>query len=233
MADLIEIGLNVNSNAEAAYRGLNTLNGAVVNSIKSAERLEKNYALLDKNFNKGKITLEQYAKGIQQTDAAIASLQQRMNASAGAVASYGKHVNQAKGYTNKLGLVTQQVGYQFGDLAVQVQSGTNFFVAFGQQMTQLAGLGAQLSKSMAMIGVFTGLGIAIPIITGILAYITRTTEETNNTVDAFKRLTEATKELHTERMKLIDPSFDEMLNSSQAELSKLTPFAFVVLTLNV
>lgn len=219
--DLVEIGINVKSNADAAYKGLNTLNGAVVNSIKSAERLEKNYALLDKAVNRNKITLEQYAKGVQQTDAAIASLQQRMNDSSGGVQNYGKHVNQARGYTNQFGLVTQQLGYQFGDLAVQVQSGTNFFVAFGQQMTQLAGLGSQLAQTTKMITVFAGLGIAIPIITGILAYMTRTKEETVKTVDAFQKLRDATKELNTERMKLNDPKFDENLVGTREELDRL------------
>lgn len=220
--DLVEIGINVKSNADAAYKGLNTLNGAVVNSIKSAERLEKNYALLDKAVAKKKITLEQYAKGVQQTDAAIASLQQRMNDSSGGVQNYGRHVNQARGYTNQFGLVTQQVGYQFGDLAVQIQSGTNAFVAIGQQFTQLAGLGAQLSKSMAMIGVFTGLGIAIPIITGILAYMTRTKDKTEETVDVFQRLTEATKQLGIERAKALDSSFDENLVGTKDRLQELT-----------
>jgi hypothetical protein len=149
-------------------------------------------------------------------------LNQEMATGTGVFATYGNHVNQTKGYTNKLGLVTQQVGYQFGDLAVQVQSGTNFFVAFGQQMTQLAGLGAQLSKSMAMIGVFTGLGIAIPIITGILAYMTRTKEETQKTVDAFKELRDATEELRLENIKAFNPEFNKTLNSAQAELSRLT-----------
>jgi phage-related minor tail protein len=219
--DLVEIGINVKSNADAAYKGLNTLNGAVVNSIKSAERLEKNYALLDKALAKKKITLEQYAKGVQQTDAAIASLQQRMNDSSVAVQNYGRHVNQAKGYTNQLGLVTQQFGYQVGDLAVQVQSGTNFFVAFGQQATQLVGTFAMLSQSTKMIGVFTALGIAIPVITGILAYMTRTKEETVKTVDAFQKLRDATKELNTERMKLNDPKFDENLVGTREELDRL------------
>ena len=219
--DLVEIGINVKSNADAAYKGLNSLNGAVVNSIKSAERLEKNYALLDKAVYKNKITLEQYAKGVQQTDAAIASLQQRMNDSSVAVQNYGRHVNQAKGYTNQLGLVTQQFGYQVGDLAVQVQSGTNFFVAFGQQATQLVGTFAMLSRSTKMIGVFTALGIAIPVITGILAYMTRTKEETVKTVDAFQKLRDATKELNTERMKLNDPKFDENLVGTREELDRL------------
>lgn len=220
--DLIEIGIKVNSNAEAAYRGLNTLNGAVVNSIKSAERLEKNYALLDKAFNKNKITLEQYAKGVQQTDSAIKSLQQRMNASAGAVENYARHVNQTKGYTNQLGVVTQQAGYQVGDFFVQLQGGTNVFVALGQQATQLVGTFAMLSQSTRAIAIFSGLGIAIPIITSILAFMSRTTEETNNTVDAFQRLRDATKELAVERMKLIDPAFDENLQGTQEELDRLT-----------
>jgi hypothetical protein len=158
----------------------------------------------------------------EQQTVATARLNQEMAAGTGVFSAFGRGVNQTKGYTNQFGLVTQQVGYQVGDLAVQVQSGTNFFVAFGQQMTQLAGLGAQLSKSMAMIGVFTGLGIAIPIITGILAYMTRTTEETNNAVDAFQRLRDATKELAAERMKLIDPAFDENLQGTQEELDRLT-----------
>lgn len=149
-------------------------------------------------------------------------LNQEMATGTGVFANYGRGVNQTKGYTNQFGLVTQQVGYQVGDLAVQVQSGTNFFVAFGQQMTQLAGLGAQLSKSMKMIGVFTGLGIAIPIITGILAYMTRTTEETEKTVDVFQRLTEATKQLGLERQKALDPSFDENLEGTKEKLAELT-----------
>lgn len=222
MADLIEIGIKVNSDAEAATRGLNTLNGAVVNSIKSAERLQKNYALLDNAFNKQKITLEQYAKGIQQTDAAIASLQQKMNASSGSVGNYGQHVNQAKGYTNQFGLVTQQLGYQFGDLAVQVQSGTNFFVAFGQQMTQLAGLGSQLAQTTKMITIFAGLGIAIPVITGILAYMTRAKDKTEETVDVFKKLTDQIKQLGIERAKATDSSFDENLVGTKDRLQELT-----------
>jgi hypothetical protein len=157
-----------------------------------------------------------------QQKAAVAKLNQEMAAGTGVFSTFGRGVNQTKGYTNQFGLVTQQVGYQVGDLAVQVQSGTNFFVAFGQQMTQLAGLGAQLSKSMAMIGVFTGLGIAIPIITGILAYMTRTKEETQKTVDAFKELRDATEELRLENIKAFNPEFNKTLNSAQAELSRLT-----------
>lgn len=204
--------------------------------VAEAQRAAAEEERLKSKFVEGHLAMQIYSKELNDLSVArkagiitadqqrisLDKLNQEMAAGTGVFATYGNHINQTRGYTNKLGLVTQQVGYQVGDLAVQVQSGTNFFVAFGQQMTQLAGLGAQLSKSMAMIGVFTGLGIAIPIITGILAYMTRTTEETNNTVDAFQRLRDATKELAVERMKLIDPAFDENLEGTKERLAELT-----------
>jgi hypothetical protein len=191
---------------------------------------------LNRKFVEGHAAMEIYSRELNdlamaleakiitdvQQKAAVAKLNQEMAAGTGVFSTFGRGVNQTKGYTNQFGLVTQQVGYQVGDLAVQVQSGTNFFVAFGQQMTQLAGLGAQLSKSMAMIGVFTGLGIAIPIITGILAYMTRTTEETEKTVDVFQKLAEVTKELGLERRKATDSSFDENLVGTKDRLQELT-----------
>ena len=203
--------------------------------VAEAQRAAAEEERLKNKFVEGHLTMQIYSKELNDLSVArkagiitadqqrisLDKLNQEMATGTGVFANYGRGVNQTKGYTNQFGLVTQQVGYQVGDLAVQVQSGTNFFVAFGQQMTQLAGLGAQLSKSMAMIGVFTGLGIAIPIITGILAYMTRTTEETEKTVDVFQELTDATRQLYIERMKLIDPKFDENLEKPQEELKRL------------
>jgi len=54
--------------------------------------------------------------------------------------------------TNKFGMVAQQVGYQVGDFFVQVQSGTNAMMAFGQQGTQLAGLMPGLAGAVVGIG---------------------------------------------------------------------------------
>jgi hypothetical protein len=48
----------------------------------------------------------------------------------------------------------QQAGYQVGDFAVQVQSGTNVAVAFGQQMSQLLGV-------FGPAGAIAGAGVAI------------------------------------------------------------------------
>ena len=62
--------------------------------------------------------------------------------------------------TNKFGMYSQQVGYQVGDFAVQVQSGTNALVAFGQQGTQLAGLLPGLAGAVLGIGLAIGTAVA-------------------------------------------------------------------------
>lgn len=160
--------------------------------------------------------------GVVSQDEYKAKVEQLSVALAKGTGIFGAHANQARGYMNRLGVITQQAGYQVGDFFVQIQSGTNVFVALGQQATQLAGTFAMLATSTKMIGIFTGLGIAIPIVTSILAFMTRTTKETSNAVDVFKELTQATRQLYLERRKLEDPSFDENLQGTDEELKKLT-----------
>ena len=91
----------------------------------------------------------------------------------------------------EMGMGIQQVGYQVGDFLVQVQSGTNFFVAFGQQATQLVGILPNFSKQLGMsvsslIGISTGLGIAIPLLTALGAYFMRAGEESKKASDSLK-----------------------------------------------
>ena len=57
---------------------------------------------------------------------------------------------------NVFGMKVQQVGYQVGDFFVQVQSGTDALVAFGQQGTQLAGLLPPLAGAIVGIGLSLG-----------------------------------------------------------------------------
>ena len=87
---------------------------------------------------------------------------------------------------NKFGVVTQQAGYQIGDFLVQVQSGTNWMVAFGQQATQLVGVlplmgaGFMGLSSGALVALSAGLGIAIPLVTAIGAAFMRTSDSAKN-----------------------------------------------------
>jgi hypothetical protein len=73
---------------------------------------------------------------------------------------------------NRSGVLMQQTGYQVGDFIVQVQSGTNAFVAFGQQATQVAGTLTLLGGKWIFLG--SALGIAIPLLTAIGAAMMRT-----------------------------------------------------------
>ena len=50
---------------------------------------------------------------------------------------YGKTFNGTGRNLNRFNMQLQQVGYQVGDFAVQIQGGTNAMVALGQQGSQL------------------------------------------------------------------------------------------------
>jgi len=80
----------------------------------------------------------------------------------------GKVVGATKNRMNGTNMAIQQLGYQFGDFAVQVQGGTSAFVAFSQQGSQLAGIlpliAGPLGISMGLaVGLSSAFGILIPV----------------------------------------------------------------------
>ncbi len=82
---------------------------------------------------------------------------------------------------SRLGVLTQQAGYQFGDFFVQIQSGADMMMAFGQQATQLIGTFAMLAQSTQAIAIFSALGVIVPIVTAIAGAISRARESTQET----------------------------------------------------
>lgn len=103
---------------------------------------------------------------------------------------------------NEVGVITQQLGYQIGDFLVQVQSGTNAFVAFGQQATQLVGFLPLLSDRLNMsvgtlVGLSTVLGIAIPLVTALGALYMRAGENAEQASGSILSLANAQKELNS------------------------------------
>mgnify|MGYP000190823973 CR=1 FL=1 len=97
---------------------------------------------------------------------------------------------------NSLGVAMQQSGYQIGDFLVQVQSGTNAFVAFGQQATQLVGILPELAKNTrisqtALIGISSALGIVIPLATALIGAYMRTREEAEDAASATETFSSA------------------------------------------
>lgn len=140
----------------------------------------------------------------KQHEAAVESLNTEYQAFQNGVAQAGnrfaEHVNQTASGMNKFGVITQQAGYQIGDFLVQVQSGTNWMVAFGQQATQLVGVLPMMTGFMglstgALVALSAGLGIAIPLVTAIGAAFMRTSEESDKSTKEFKRFEEGLETL--------------------------------------
>ncbi len=130
--------------------------------------------------------------------------------------NHNRYLAQAEQGSNRFGVVTQQAGYQIGDFLVQVQSGTNWMVAFGQQATQLVGIlplmgaGFMGLSAGALVALSAGLGIAIPLVTAIGAAFMRTGEDASNAsdgLDAYQKALEGVK---------------SSIQSTQVELDKLT-----------
>jgi hypothetical protein len=109
----------------------------------------------------------------------LQALDQQVTRSRTNVQNLGQAGQAASRGMNRFGVGMQQAGYQVGDFIVQVQSGTNWMVAFGQQATQLVGILPMFNSVMgisgtALVGLSAGLGIAIPLVTAIGAAFMRT-----------------------------------------------------------
>ena len=73
---------------------------------------------------------------------------------------FGEQSGIAGKNANRFGMYAQQAGYQVGDFAVQLQSGTNAGVAFSQQAAQLAGLIPGVAGAVTTFAAI-GLGLLI------------------------------------------------------------------------
>ena len=103
----------------------------------------------------------------KQEAAALSNLEKEYQALSKGVYLAGSRFNQfgeqsgiAGKSANRFGMYAQQAGYQVGDFAVQLQSGTNAGVAFSQQAAQLAGLIPGVAGAIATFAAI-GLGLAI------------------------------------------------------------------------
>ena len=129
-------------------------------------------------------------KAAASTDNYSSSLNQLSTSSIGATSSLGmlsRQAHQTKNKMNANGMAMQQLGYQTGDFIVQVQSGTNAWVAAGQQLTQLTGVLGMMNP--AWIGIGAALGIVVPLFTAVGAAFSRSkssADDLTNSVDDLK-----------------------------------------------
>jgi len=188
MADLSDIRI-----------GIDVETADVSRAVDKFEALKRKAAQLKLEFNKGNITSKAYNRGIQQMAGQLGKVTGNANQAKSAMMQYRYAIESAtdqqlkfatssgKGM-RRMEILAQQAGYQIGDLAVQIQSGTNAAVAFGQQGSQLLGF-------FGPMGALAGAGLAIT--TGLVAPFFKAKDTAKEAEDAFRKIGEALDELES------------------------------------
>jgi hypothetical protein len=174
------IHINVTTNADSVGKDFGILGSSITSAMKQTNALKKAFDFLDKAANSGKISLQKYSRLVEELDREEKSLYSSLGKTTSALQSQGSAATanatrmsgaavaaekladrqrMAGKSTNRFGMYAQQVGYQVGDFAVQVQSGQNALMAFGQQGTQLAGLLPGLTGAVLGIGLAIGTAV--------------------------------------------------------------------------
>jgi len=220
--------LNVNKEIKSASASAQVFEKQI---LKDELAIQKNNAALAKMKGQYDLTfnaqqkLLQYKKllrtAVDQEKMSVQEAAKEMKRYRAAMVEMGASQMAATKGANRLGVATQQAGYQVSDFIVQVQGGTNPFVAFSQQASQLAGI---LPLVADRIGITTGraialssaLGIAIPIIGLLGAAFLSSRGEAETFADA---LSDAESALDGLRSSL-DNVADEELFSKFGDLSE-------------
>lgn len=170
----------------------------------SSQLYEKSLAELNRAHMLGVTSVKQHEAALESLNMEYQNFQSGV---AQAGNRFAQYTAQSASGMSKFGVVTQQVGYQVGDFLVQIQSGTNPLVAFGQQATQLVGVlplmdaGFLGLSSGALVALSAGLGIVIPLVTAVGAAFMRTSEDAKNASGGIDVYTEAISNLTSEIQK--------------------------------
>lgn len=202
MVDLADIVIRVDSTqlvgASTATQSLQKNTLALLASLSRAGgatlQYQREVKLLNDAQAQGIITNNELSRSLRQ-------LETRYNSMGLAVDKAGRLMESSQAGANRFGHTVQQVGYQVGDFFVQVQSGTNFMVAFGQQATQLAGL------IPGVLG--AALGIGISLFTAIGATLMRSSESAGTFQDAMKSANDVLSETES-ILKIVNGDFDQL-----------------------
>jgi len=133
---------------EQATQDYRRLTAAIDPVERITQEYQRSVRTLDAALENNVITLDEYNQR-------LATVKGNMKNAGVTFNQYGEVANVNTRRLKRFSAVgLQQVGYQLGDFAVQVQSGTNVAVAFGQQMSQLLGI-------FGPAGAIAGAGVAI------------------------------------------------------------------------
>lgn len=156
--------------------------------------------------------------GIITTQEAITSLRQ-LRAAQDAAAQGGQFASRG---LNRMGVVAQQAGYQVGDFFVQIQSGTNAMVAFGQQATQLVGTFAMFARTTRAAIIASGIGIFVSIATAVGAAIMRMNGQMDTLDTKVQKMTSSFDDLNTSMDRLEDADLDQTFGDLTGEIESIT-----------
>lgn len=165
----------VSKSVQQQERSLERLKLQYNETYSAASSFKRQLGDLNNLHRAGGLSTEQHTRKVE---ALKEEYRAYLNGSASGMNQFVQGQNLMTKGANRSGMAIQQTGYQVGDFLVQVQSGTNWMVAFGQQATQLVGVLPMVASNLglttaAAIGISTALGIGIPLVTAIGAAFMR------------------------------------------------------------
>lgn len=173
----------------------------------AADLYQKKLKEIDKAAQRGVISQREAAKAAQAVSKDFKEFTSGLATGGNQFAKFNVAAYKANQATKRFASVgLQQAGYQIGDFAVQMQSGANIAVAFGQQMSQLLGIfGAG--------GALAGAGVAIG--TAIIAPMIEMRKQTQGLKDDLNEVFSTLKDNKATTAELIDMSFTGPLEKSR------------------
>jgi hypothetical protein len=173
MADLADVTLRISTDYSDVNKAVTATNG-LERKVKNLARAYASGKIPQNQFDAGiksiGRSLQKYSSSYQKAHYDVRTLGQEYLKAEKAQREFMQAQMGATKNSNRMGVATQQLGYQVSDFVVQIQSGTNAFVAFGQQASQLVGVLPLVADrlgltAMKAIGISSALSIVIPVVT--------------------------------------------------------------------
>lgn len=151
--------------AEKASAKIDQMRAEVIKAGASLKQFDK--LLLDAGGEARNLAQAQADLGLSQRQVATYSKDtvSAFNKQYASIISLGRASRDLQGRHNKLGTAFNQASFQVNDFFVQMQSGTDVLVAFGQQGSQAAQILTMFGGGLAIFG--AGLSVAIPLLTAV------------------------------------------------------------------
>ena len=146
----------------------------------AAQKYELELEGLNLAQQRGIITSDSHGKQLAQLKTEYDALGKGVYLAGSRFNQFGEMAGVSGKSAQRFGMYAQQAGYQIGDFAVQVQSGTNVGVAFSQQAAQLAGLIPGLAGAITT---FAAIGLGM-----LIQNLTRSKKETKELENSLRDL---------------------------------------------